>query len=169
MTLCYRVLTPQDQPEWRELRLLGLKHHPESFLTTYDEQLVRPAEVERALLAQGKSWGAFLDGALVAMMAISQETAAAAAHRASVMAVFVSPAVQGRGIGRAFVEHIKGAAKARRIWQLELLVAEINHDAQRFYRRAGFREVGRLPNAALQNGVAYTDIMMVCDLRAWGA
>lgn len=53
-------------------------------------------------------------------------------------AIFVDPAQQGTGVGRALLDN----ARAVRM-HLELDVFEENEIGRRFYERAGFRQVGR--------------------------
>lgn len=58
---------------------------------------------------------------------------------AKVDALFVDPAAHGRGIGRALMAH----ARAQCDGPLDVDVNEQNPGAIAFYRRLGFREIGR--------------------------
>ncbi len=61
----------------------------------------------------------------------------------------VRPGARGRGIGRALM----GFAEAQMFGQgrdLFLLVSDFNVDAQRFYRRLGYRQVGALQDYVVQ-------------------
>ena len=53
-------------------------------------------------------------------------------------ALYVAQEQRGRGVGRHLLEHAKSGAV-----RLELNTFQANMGAQRFYARAGFREVGR--------------------------
>ncbi|HZH11905.1 MAG TPA: acetyltransferase [Microvirga sp.] len=53
-------------------------------------------------------------------------------------ALFVAPDQHGRGIGRLLVEHARGLESG-----LAVDVNEQNEGARAFYRRMGFKEVGR--------------------------
>jgi putative acetyltransferase len=54
--------------------------------------------------------------------------------------LFIDPAHCGRGLGRAMVDHARSLAP-----DLKVDVNEQNEAAVAFYRRLGFREVGRSP------------------------
>jgi putative acetyltransferase len=53
-------------------------------------------------------------------------------------ALFVAPEQHGKGVGRALVAYARGMAP-----KLSVDVNEPNDAARSFYRRMGFREVGR--------------------------
>ncbi len=55
----------------------------------------------------------------------------------NIAGLFVDPKFQGRGIGRALLNHVKGTVA------LHLEVVAPNFNARRFYERCGFQEVGR--------------------------
>jgi putative acetyltransferase len=60
---------------------------------------------------------------------------------AEVKSVYVAPAAQGRGVGRAILEAIEHAVRGR-ITTLRLETGIHQHAAMRLYARAGFRRRG---------------------------
>lgn len=62
-----------------------------------------------------------------------------------IMLFGVAPDVQGQGIGRALLTHAEHALFAAGS-SIVLLVSDFNHEAQRFYQRHGYLQVGALPD-----------------------
>ncbi len=66
-------------------------------------------------------------------------------HVADLLAIAVEPVWRRHGLGRALLDHAlqvtRATAKAGRLAELRLCVAEHNHRAQRMYERAGFAPV----------------------------
>lgn len=73
--------------------------------------------------------------------------------------LFIDPAHHGRGLGRAMVDHARAIAP-----ELSVDVNEQNESAVAFYRRLGFREVGRSP--ADDSGRPYPLLHMKLDGRS---
>jgi GNAT superfamily N-acetyltransferase len=67
-------------------------------------------------------------------------------HWATVLRVQVHPALQGRGLGRVLMEGVHDLARAESLEFLHL-GARDGTGVDAFYRRLGYREVGRLPGA----------------------
>lgn len=65
----------------------------------------------------------------------------------------VDPACSGKGFGSLVMELLEQELLARQRHDLFLLVSDFNLDAQRFYQRRGYQEIGRIPDLALP-GVA---------------
>lgn len=59
----------------------------------------------------------------------------------------VQPDCHGAGLGAALLDAAEQHAAAAR--DMILLVSDFNHDAQRFYERQGYRQVGALPGYVL--------------------
>lgn len=57
----------------------------------------------------------------------------------------VKPEASGRGLGATLVAHVEARLRSRRRWLFTSCDAN-NRAALRFYRRLGFRRVGRLPD-----------------------
>lgn len=69
-----------------------------------------------------------------------------AAGEAEVLNLAVHPAHRSRGVGRSLLEQIVHRAARRGASLLFLEVRESNTQAQNFYRKMGFKQVGRRPN-----------------------
>lgn len=65
----------------------------------------------------------------------------------------VDPASAGQGLGGRLLDHLEQAVLAEQRHELFLLVSDFNLAAQRFYRRHGYEEIGRVPELVLP-GVA---------------
>jgi ribosomal protein S18 acetylase RimI-like enzyme len=66
---------------------------------------------------------------------------------AYIQLIGVRPAARGGGIGRALMEFAEAHAQSRDIF---LLVSDFNADAQRFYARLGYTQVGKLDDYVVQ-------------------
>ncbi len=69
---------------------------------------------------------------------------------------------RGLGVGSflmAQLENMTVESGARRV---TLMVSDFNEDAQRFYRRLGYRKLGEIPDAA-REGI--TELVMIKDLK----
>jgi len=73
---------------------------------------------------------------------------------ARIHALYVHPRAQGRGMGRALINHAKCHSP-----RLELWVAQANLPARHFYAAQGFAEVAR--SAGTGNDENLPDILMV--------
>ncbi|MCY4105285.1 MAG: GNAT family N-acetyltransferase [Chloroflexi bacterium] len=64
--------------------------------------------------------------------------------------IAVHPGEQGKGIGPLLLREAESWAREIQ-GSLTLLVSDFNHSAQRFYRREGYRETGRIPRLVLDD------------------
>ncbi len=159
--MIYRGLTPQDYHTWRDIRLEALSHHPESYLTSHEEELARPRSATIKRLESGTVLGAFKGRDLCAVLTIDPEAHPAQAHRAWLNAVYVRPDWRGGPVAQGLLEHAVTKATADGLLQLELYVEENNTRAIRFYEKAGFELCGRIPRA-----VRFSDAFQD-DLHYW--
>lgn len=102
----------------RENRLVSMEIGPADYLPYVED---------------GRCWVAEADGAVMAFAAVD-------ADAASIWALFVDPAHEGRGLGRFLLDRLIAEAKARGIPALNLETAAGTR-AEAFYRRAGWQAV----------------------------
>jgi len=62
-----------------------------------------------------------------------------------IMLIGVQPDAKGRGIGRALMEHAESILFSSSP-DVFLLVSDVNRDAQQFYARLGYQQVGAIPD-----------------------
>lgn len=65
-----------------------------------------------------------------------------------IMLIGIQPEVSRRGLGRALMERAEAALFADAA-DVFLLVSDFNHEAQAFYRRLGYKQVGAIPDYAV--------------------
>lgn len=143
---------------YRELRLRGLRDHPDAFTSSFEEESLRsPAETEKRLSSTSDTvmWGAFVEGALAGVVGMTRETRLKNRHKATLVAMYVAPEYGGQGLGLALVQTVIQAAKASDIELLVLTVTDTNRQAAALYARAGFASFGVEPDAIRVNGVPF--------------
>lgn len=87
-----------------------------------------------------------------------------ARHRASIEKLFVSAALQGRGIAKALINALQDAARLRGR-SLLLINARRAAPAERLYKQLGYREIGVIPGYALgPGGERYDSVCMYREL-----
>lgn len=72
---------------------------------------------------------------------------------ARIYSIIVAPSARGQGIGRTLLEASEAAARTHGRTRMVLEVREDNDSARTLYHRAGYHNVGRLPNY-YQDGAA---------------
>ena len=81
-------------------------------------------------------------------------------HRATIVMVYLRETMRGTGVATTLLAALTDHARKSGIRQLELAVSVENEGAIRFYRRAGFAEVGRIPGGYLHEGREIDEILM---------
>lgn len=164
-----RRLEISDAPVYRELRLRGLREHPDAFTSSFEEENLRPpADTEKRLAAASDTvmWGGFIEGALAGVVGMTRETRLKNRHKATLVAMYVAPEYGGRGLGLALVNTVVQAAGAAGVELLVLTVTEGNRQAAALYERAGFAAFGVEPDAIRVNGVPYGKQHMYLQLTS---
>jgi len=151
-----RVLTTDDWPLWRDVRLAALAEAPHAFksrLTDWErvgEQLWR----SRLELPGTHNLVALLDGHAVGMASGVPDEGGVPELRS----VWVSPEARGRGVGDLLIGAVEGWAVGSGATTLKLAVIPGNESAIALYRRHGFVATGGL-GALLPDGVTREQVM----------
>lgn len=166
-----RELAEQHAAQYHQLRLRGLREHPEAFTSSHDEEASKPLAWARARLAPSPAaphdfvLGAFHDGALVGVVGVSVDLREKIRHRGHVFGMYVAPEHAARGIGRALLEAcVRKARTLPGLEQLDLTVTEGNRRAKALYEKAGFRAFGVAPKAIKLGDRYFDKCHMVLEL-----
>jgi phosphinothricin acetyltransferase len=101
-----------------------------------------------------------LDGRVVGWVAVSRVSARAVYAGVVEHSVYVDPAVQGRGVGRALLERLIASTEAAGIWTIQSGVFPENVPSLRLHERVGFEIVGRRRRLARLHGV-WRDVLFL--------
>jgi ribosomal protein S18 acetylase RimI-like enzyme len=138
-----RVLTPDDWPLWRELRLAALAEAPRAFGSRLADWQGAGDRVERwrARLAIPGSHNlvVLLDGRPAGM---ASGVPGDEDGTAELISMWVSPAARGRGVGDRLIGEVESWARRVPVRLLRLAVAPDNDAALNLYLRNGFRPTG---------------------------
>jgi ribosomal protein S18 acetylase RimI-like enzyme len=159
-----RRLLPEEAGLFRSIRLEALATSPEAFATTLAKQAADPLAHFAQTLTEAAVFGAFLDSEITGMAGLYREQGERKQHRGVLWGMYVRPAAQGRGLGRALLRAVLAHAQGE-LEQVHLSVVSDNEPARRLYESEGFTAYGLEPHA-LKQGRRYLDeILMVRLLR----
>ncbi|MEP3277980.1 MAG: GNAT family N-acetyltransferase [Stappiaceae bacterium] len=153
-------LQPDDIETFKSIRLEALRQDPDAF-ATYAEDWERLSDDEwRSRLKSTQVFVAIEGTEPVGIMGLMRQAPSKAAHRASIIMVYVRPDQRGTGVADRLLASLTDFASGSGIRQLELMVSAENPAAIGFYRKAGFEQVGLIPNGLLHEGRAFDQIVM---------
>ena len=167
-----RKLIPEEAPLFQELRLRGLKDHPEAFGESHDEFASQSAEeIARRIQPASGSRTGFVLGAfdgearLVGVVALTRDSARKRFHKAILWGMYVLPEYRRQRLATRLVRALIGFAREfGDLEQIQLTVAARNERAVRLYESLGFRSYGREPRALCINGEYFDQEHMVLVL-----
>jgi RimJ/RimL family protein N-acetyltransferase len=155
-----RLLTPADAPEYRDIRLDGLRQNPHAFASTFERESAMSISWFEERLSNGNVFGAFIDAELLGVAGYWRQDGAKESHKAILWGMYVRPKGRNAGLGRDLIEAIVAHVSGH-IEQLKLVVTSGNEAAHRLYRKMGFSEYGREIRALKHDGQYFDDILMV--------
>ncbi|MBA8878731.1 GNAT family N-acetyltransferase [Phyllobacterium myrsinacearum] len=166
ISLLIRVLTVQDAESFQELRLHGLKSSPESFGSSYEDEIGREAaDIEQMLAARPNAvFGAFAGAELVGTAGFVTTAKVKQKHKGLLWGVFVHSNWRGHHLGRqltlAVIDHARNHVDT-----LHATVMAANLPARALYLSLGFTVFGFEKDALRINGQSYDDELLRLDLR----
>ncbi len=137
-----RELNSKDAKECYDLRLEALLNSPDAFITTYEQEKQRPDPIktfeDRLDSNESHTFGIFEDHNLKGVVTLVQETHPKFAHKASIVAMYVTPAYRRSGAGEKLMQEAINFARAINIEILQLSVVSENKPAKYLYEKMGF-------------------------------
>ena len=157
------VLPPERRREAKQLRLVALQNSPESFASSYEDEVLFSDDVWKNRVAaaferdHAIAFYAETDGVLVGMAGAGWSPKTKLRHVAEVYAVYVKPTHRGKGIGSALMRRLLDELRALpQIEKAKLGVTDGNEAATSLYQRLGFEIVGRAERELQVDGQATT-------------
>jgi RimJ/RimL family protein N-acetyltransferase len=172
-TTTITLLSVDDTVAYRALRLEALASHPEAFISSAQEDSLKPLEWYRERVTTNADaphdffLGAWQNGNLQGTVGLQGKYRNKEHHVATVVGMYVAPAGRGMGLGLALMEAL--LAQARTFASLDIIqltVTQGNDSAQRLYERCGFAVWGVDTDALRLNGQSYNKVHMAMRLRA---
>lgn len=163
------LLNESHAEDYWNLRLEMLKQSPTSFGSSYEEALQRqhPIEMTKKRLSSNESFtfGLVVEEKLAGAVTMVRESALKINHKASIYAMYVSPALRGQGLARRLLEAAINLAKETEgIEQLMITVVTTNETAKGLYHSCGFKPYGTEKRALKYNEEYYDEELMVMFL-----
>jgi RimJ/RimL family protein N-acetyltransferase len=155
-----RRLETDDVASYRELRLEGLKNHPEAFASSWEYEAEKPLSWWAEGVKSNTVLGGWVDGSpLVGVAGLRVQDAVKLRHKGVLWGMYVRPEARGTGLAAALVQRAVEHAFTL-VEEICLTVVTSNVAACRLYRAAGFKEYG-LERRALKVGSEYYDEMLM--------
>ena len=154
-----RRLTPADAALFREIRLEGLRHDPDAFGSTFEEESGEPPAFFAERLARSVVFGAFRGAELLGVAGFYVQPGPKHAHKGMLWGMYVRPQARGAGVGARLVEAVLDHAR-RHVELIQLSVISENLAARRLYERFGFAAYGLDKRGAKYRGRYHDDVLM---------
>lgn len=165
--LAIRLLTETDWQAYKSLRLSSLQNNPDSYLSTYDNEVHQTDSYFRYVLHADYRpphfgyFGYFENQKLVAYVQLIHNTFPKQQHTGRIYNLTVQKKLQGKGIGRQLMNHVLQQAQQAGLEIVFLSCLSDNIPAQKLYESLGFELCGRRPNYVLWND-QYQDSLNYC-------
>jgi RimJ/RimL family protein N-acetyltransferase len=155
-----RRLETQDVAGYRELRLEGLKDHPEAFASSWEREVDKPLAWWAERLETSTVFGGWIDDAPLAGVAgLRVQDGDKQRHKGFLWGMYVRPQARGTGLAAALVARVIAHARTV-VEEICLTVVASNIAGCRLYGAAGFKPYG-LERRALKVGSQYYDEVLM--------
>jgi RimJ/RimL family protein N-acetyltransferase len=158
-TFTLQRLSGLDAASYRELRLQGLKSHPEAFGASWETEASKPLVWFAERLASNVIYGGWLaDPALAGVAGLMVPAAAKLRHKGVLWGMFVRPEARGSGLAAALVQRV---IEETPVEEVRLTVVSSNTAAVRLYMRLGFTPYGLERRGLKVEGRYCDELLMV--------
>ena len=163
-TIIIRQGQESDAQAYRELRLEGLRKHPEAFSSDYEINDKRPLTfwTERLHLLGDENmiYFAVHENDLIGVCGIYRGDSPKTQHSGTIVGVYVKSEWRGLRIADELIAACMKWAQMHEIRIVKLGVTTTNTSAIRCYARCGFTAYGTEPQAIYTNGMMYDELLM---------
>lgn len=155
-----RLLNKKDNEDYKKIRLEALQNSPESFGSSYEEEVISPV---KDLRRNGEDiFGAFMGNQLVAVAGFFIFKMKKMNHKGMLFGLYTKPEYRGKNIANQLLSTIINHAKTR-IIQLHLTCVTTNQSAIKLYQKYGFKIYGQEPKALKIGSQFFDEYLMVLE------
>jgi ribosomal protein S18 acetylase RimI-like enzyme len=155
-----RRLGDGDYDAMREIRLEGLRLHPECFGADLEIEEAMTREQWLARMATAVTFGGFVGETLGGIAVFARPRSSKTAHTGELGAMYVRAGFRGQGLGDALIDAVVDCA-VKEVEQIKLTLNAENIHAIGLYERHGFRTIGKYPNSLRVGGRSYDELIML--------
>jgi len=164
LQLTTRRLSEADARAYRGLLVEALIVYPKRFTADYRVEATRPlCEIEQRLGAEFV-WGAWRNGELCGIVSFVEVHSPKCRQLGLIRDFYVREQSRHAGLAQQLIRDILRQA-AQKVDQVELLTANSNYSAIRFYEGCGFRKLAVLTRGLRIEGRDHDLQMLIQDLR----
>jgi RimJ/RimL family protein N-acetyltransferase len=160
-----RRLEPPDVAAYRELRLEGLRNHPDSFGAAWEDEIDKPDAWWTQRLESSTVFGGWIDGSpLLGVAGFQVPGTAKQRHKGILWGMYVRPDARGTGLAASLLQRVIEEARPL-VEEIRLTVMASNTAAHRLYSAAGFEPYGLERRALKVGDDYYDDLLMALPLQ----
>jgi RimJ/RimL family protein N-acetyltransferase len=150
-----KLLTEDDAPIFRSLRIQALRDDPIVFISYYEFEINKPMFYFKNLIASSKIYGVFIDNKLVAMTTVARNSFKKQNHKAVSTFTYTTPSSRGQGLARAVKIVALDGAQKDGIKQISTGIISTNIAMIELNKSLGFNETYTEKNAMQHYGIFY--------------
>ena len=158
-----KQLGADDWQIWKNFRLEALKNSPESFGSSYEEELNWTNSDFQNSLTKSDVFGVFVDKELVSCAGFYSLNSVKTKHRGVIWGMYTKAEYRGQGIASALIKIVINHAKLL-VTQLHLTCVTSNTGAIALYQKHGFKIYGEEANSLKIENQCFNEYMMVLVL-----
>lgn len=158
-------LETDDAAVYREMRLEGLRNHPEAFGASWQDEIEKPDSWWTERLESNTVLGGWIDGAvLLGVAGFYVLGGAKQRHKGILWGMYVRPDARGTGLAASLLQRVIEQARPL-VEEIRLTVMASNTAANRLYSSAGFEPYGLERRALKVGDDYYDDVLMALPLQ----
>jgi len=160
-----RRLETSDVADYRDLRLEGLKAHPDAFSSSWEDEANKPTSWWEDRLLTNVVFGGWIESSpLVGLAGFRVQDGVKLQHKGVLWGMYVRPVGRGTGLAALLVNKVIEHARPL-VEDVCLTVVPSNTAAHRLYDAAGFEEYGLERRALKVANEYYDELLMVLPLK----
>ncbi len=165
-----RQLEPNDSAGYYNIRLQGLRLHPEAFGTGAEDWLKATDEQVMNILEKSSQddfvLGYFQDGELAGVIGLKKEKKHSVGHKGTIWGLIVLPKFRNQGIGKALLKAlIARAAQTQELKYIRAVVTISAVNAKYIFESCGFSSYGIEQRGIKEDTNFFDQSFMMLNLR----